>query len=35
MVSVTGGWTLNEWFGLVTGIVWLAVLLVALLFSKE
>lgn len=27
--------SLNEWFGLVTGIVWAAVLLVALLFSKE
>lgn len=36
MVSITtDGWSLNQWFGLVTLVVWLAILLMALLFMKE
>lgn len=35
MISVTGGWTLNEWFGLLVGAVWVVIGLLALLFSKE
>lgn len=35
MISVTGGWTLNEWFGLLTGIVWAFIALLILLFGKE
>lgn len=36
MISVNlAAWTLNQWFGLVTAVLWAFVALLCLIFTKE